>query len=137
MFILDEPTSGLDPLVRVEILDLLYDIIQNQEKSILFSTHILSDLEKIADYIIFINDGTILIQDTKDNLLDKYCLIKGPSHLLDSDTQSLLIGYTEKGTGFVGLSEQAITFQELFGDKVLIEPATLEDITVFHLKEVK
>ena len=134
LIILDEPTSGLDPVVRLEILDLLYDIIQDQEKTILFSTHILADLEKIADYIIFINDGRLLIQDSKNYLLENYNLIKGPLQLLDSEMRNLLIGYTERESGFAGLSEDAKIFQEIYGDKVLIEPASLEDIMIYHLK---
>src|SRR5699024_12316571 len=77
LIIMDEPTSGLDPIFRREILDILYDIIQDESKSIFFSTHITTDLEKIADYITFINEGKIVFSQPKDDILDKYAVVKG------------------------------------------------------------
>ncbi|BEH91892.1 MAG: ABC transporter ATP-binding protein [Turicibacter sp.] len=76
LLILDEPTSGLDPIVRNEILDIFLDFIQDEEHSILISSHITSDLEKIADYITFIHEGEIVFSDSKDHLLYDYGLIK-------------------------------------------------------------
>ena len=72
ILILDEATSGLDPIVREEILDLLLDFMQNENHTILISSHILSDLEKVADYIAFINDGKVLFVETKDELKENY-----------------------------------------------------------------
>ena len=72
LLILDEATSGLDPIVREEILDLLLDFMQDENHTILISSHILSDLEKVADYIAFINDGKILFMETKDELKENY-----------------------------------------------------------------
>ena len=72
LLILDEPTSGLDPVVRSEVLDIFMDFIQDEEHSILLSTHITSDLEHIADKIIFINDGKIVLDKSRDELLDNY-----------------------------------------------------------------
>ncbi|MTV67214.1 ABC transporter ATP-binding protein, partial [Streptococcus pneumoniae] len=66
LLILDEATSGLDPIVREEILDLLLDFMQDENHTILISSHILSDLEKVADYIAFIHNGKILFMETKD-----------------------------------------------------------------------
>ncbi|MFC5558111.1 ABC transporter ATP-binding protein [Ureibacillus thermophilus] len=77
LLILDEPTSGLDPIVRDEILDLFMEFMQEEENSILFSTHITSDLEKIADYITFIHDGEIIFSKNKDELLYDYGIWKG------------------------------------------------------------
>lgn len=76
LLILDEPTSGLDPIVRNEILDIFLDFIQDEEHSVLISSHITSDLEKIADYITFIHEGEIVFSDSKDHLLYDYGLIK-------------------------------------------------------------
>ncbi|MDP4151968.1 MAG: ABC transporter ATP-binding protein [Bacillota bacterium] len=76
LLILDEPTSGLDPVVRNEILDIFLEFIQAEDHSILLSSHITSDLEKVADYITFIRDGKIILSDEKDILLDNYGLIK-------------------------------------------------------------
>ena len=76
LLLLDEPTSGLDPIVRNEILDILMEYVQDENNSILLSSHIISDLEKIADYITFIDGGKILLSDSKDNLLDNHRIIK-------------------------------------------------------------
>ena len=76
LLILDEPTSGLDSIVRNEILDIFLDFIQDEEHSILISSHITSDLEKIADYITFIHEGNIIFSKSKDALLNDYVIIK-------------------------------------------------------------
>jgi len=76
LLLLDEPTSGLDPIVRNEILDVFMEYVQDEENSILLSSHIISDLEKIADYITFIDDGRILLADSKDSILDNHKMIK-------------------------------------------------------------
>lgn len=75
--ILDEPTSGLDPIFRREILEVFSELIQDERKSILFSTHITSDLERIADYVTFINEGNIVFSESKDSLMENWALIKG------------------------------------------------------------
>lgn len=76
LLILDEPTSGLDPVVRDDILDLLLEFIQAEDHAVLLSSHITSDLEKIADYIVFIHDGRIMFQIEKDTLLYQYGVVK-------------------------------------------------------------
>ena len=75
LLILDEATSGLDPIVRDEILDVFLDFIQDESHSIFISSHIISDLEKICDYITFIHNGKIIFSEVKDELLDKYTII--------------------------------------------------------------
>lgn len=89
LIIMDEPTSGLDPVFRREILDILYNVIQDETKSIFFSTHITTDLEKIADYITFINKGSIVFSETKDEVLENYSVVKGGTDLLDRDTKRI------------------------------------------------
>ena len=76
LLILDEPTSGLDPIARNEILDIFQDFIQDEEHSVLVSSHITSDLEHIADYITFINKGEIIFTKTRDELLEEYGVLK-------------------------------------------------------------
>lgn len=76
LLILDEPTSGLDPIVRNEILDIFREFIENGQNSILFSSHITSDLENIADYIVFINEGKIVFDKTTDEIISDYGIIK-------------------------------------------------------------
>ena len=77
LLILDEATNGLDPVVRSDVLKLIQEYIADGEKSVLFSTHILSDLEQIADYIFFINDGKKVLCDSKDEIIEKYVIVKG------------------------------------------------------------
>ena len=77
LLILDEATNGLDPVVREELMGELQKYIENGERSILFSTHVLSDLEEIADYITFIDNGRIILQKPKDEMLEEYMIIKG------------------------------------------------------------
>ncbi|GAB2480676.1 ABC transporter ATP-binding protein [Alkalibacterium psychrotolerans] len=134
LILLDEPTSGLDPLVRREVLDILSDIIQDEDKTILFSTHILNDLERVADYIVFLNKGQLVCSQSKEQLQDEFKLIRGPSVLLDAELKSLFIHLKETDMGFQGLSKEHQAFKELFGEKVLIEPTSIEDIMVYTLK---
>lgn len=94
LLILDEATSGLDPIVREEILDLLLDYMQNENHTILISSHILSDLEKIADYIAFIHNGKILFMETKDELKENYgiCTLSNDEvHNIDEEEYILLV----------------------------------------------
>lgn len=133
LIIMDEPTSGLDPIFRREILDILQDIIQDEKKSVFFSTHITTDLEKIADYITFINDGKVVFSESKDEILESYRIVKGGNDLLDDDIRSEFIGLRETGVGFEGLAKGPERLKELFGDEVLIERPTLEDIMVYSV----
>ena len=76
LLIMDEPTSGLDPVVRDEVLDLFYDFMQDESHAILLSSHITSDLDKIADYITFIHQGRIVLSEPRDELLDTYGVLR-------------------------------------------------------------
>lgn len=133
LLIMDEPTAGLDPVFRRELLDLLAGHIQDEEKAILFSTHNTADLDRIADYIVFINDGRLVLEETKEDLYRKYRVVKGPLELLDRDTRALFTGLRETPYGFEGLigGEQA---QRYFGDLAVCERPTLEDIMVFSVQ---
>jgi len=106
LLILDEPTSGLDAVARDELMEILMNFITNENKAVLFSTHITTDLEKIADYITFINNGKILHSDTKDNLLEKYVVVKGGLGTLSSEQKGLIIGYQERKTHFEGITDK-------------------------------
>ena len=134
LIIMDEPTSGLDPVFRREILDILYSIIQDESKSIFFSTHITTDLEKIADYITFINKGSIVFSKTKDEVLENYAIVKGGTNLLNNDTRKQFIGLRETSVGFEGLVNNVDKVKKTFGDSILIEKPTLEDIMVYSVR---
>lgn len=134
LIIMDEPTSGLDPVFRSEILDILYSLIQDENISIFFSTHITTDLEKIADYITFLNNGSIEFSDEKDSIMDRYSIVKGSKDLLDRDTKKEFIKVRENSYGFEALTNNVQRVKSLFRDKVVIERASLEDIMVFSVK---
>lgn len=103
LLILDEPTSGLDPVSRDEVLLLFQDLVENGDISILFSTHITSDLEKCADYITYIKNGSIIATSDKDAFIDAYRLVKGPKDRLDVQLNAKLIGPRVHKFGFEGL----------------------------------
>lgn len=133
LIIMDEPTSGLDPIFRREILDILQDIIQDEKKSVFFSTHITTDLEKIADYITFINDGRVVFSEPKDEVLESYRIVKGGNDLLDADTRKEFIGLRETKVGFEGLAKDPENLKKLFADEAVIERPSLEDIMVYSV----
>lgn len=136
LIIMDEPTSGLDPVFRREILDILYSLIQDENKSIFFSTHITTDLEKIADYITFINKGEIVFSMPKDDVLEKYAIVKGGKDLLDMDTKKEFLNISENSFGFEALTNNTSKIRNLFKDNVIIERPSLEDIMVHTVKKV-
>ena len=134
LIIMDEPTSGLDPVFRREILDILYSIIQDESKSIFFSTHITTDLEKIADYITFINEGSIVFSKTKDDIMESYGIVKGGLELLNDSSRKEFLGIRENAFGFEALTDDQNKVKKLFGDKVVIEKPSLEDIMVYMVR---
>ena len=135
LLILDEPTSGLDPVFRSELLDILFEIIGEEEVSILYSTHITTDLEKLADYITFINNGKIEFSKEKDILLGEYFIVKGALDILNKDLEKELIGLRKTRYNFEGLTNNMRNLKELFGDKIIFEKATLDDIVVYYSKK--
>ena len=133
ILILDEPTSGLDPLAREDILDIFREIIQDGETSILFSTHITSDLDKCADFILMIKNGQIIAFDSKDNLIDNHRLICGNLDDLTLELRQHLIGYKKNKFGFDGLLKTE------YANSLSLEKSTpnLEDIMIYYNLEVK
>lgn len=135
LLILDEPTSNLDPTFRMELLEILQELMIDEEITILFSTHITSDLEKIADYIIMIDEGKVLFEMEKETLFETYRKVKGSLDMLDDETESMLIGTTRNVLGFEGMSKEYEALQELYGNKVVIEPVTIDEIMYYIKKE--
>ena len=131
---MDEPTSGLDPVFRREILDILYNIIQDEEKAIFFSTHITTDLEKIADYITFIDKGKIVFSKSIDEVFDSYRVVKGGNDLLDWHIRQEFIGLRTTKVGFEGLTDNPEKFQKILGDQIIVERASLEDIMFYTIR---
>lgn len=129
LLILDEPTSGLDPIIRDEILDLFLDFIQDETHSILFSSHITSDLEKIADYITFIHNGEILFSENKDILLYEYGIFKGSKDSAMSLPEHAVIKSKEYPFGV----ELLVKKNEVNRTFMLSKPS-IEEIMLFYVK---
>lgn len=128
LIILDEPTSGLDPVFRRELLEIFSGLIQDENKSILFSTHITSDLERIADFITFIKDGSIVFSEAKDLILDNWAIVKGGSEILSDELKPLFCGIRKYEYGFEALTSNKIEIIKRFKAEVMIEKPKLEDI---------
>lgn len=132
LFIFDEPTSGLDPIARDELLDVFRDIVDDGDKSILFSTHITSDLEKCADIILFIKDGRILLEEGKDELLEEHVIVKGGTEQLTNDLKSRLVAVKTHQFGFTALMRRSDLKAT---DNLTQEKPTLDDIMVYYNKK--
>ena len=107
-------------------------IVNIGEKSILFSTHITSDLDKVADFIVFIKDGRIVANTTKDDLLESHLLVKGGADELPADLKDAMISVKVNRFGFVGLIKKD---DYRYGDRFVTEIPDLEDIMVYYNKE--
>ena len=128
LLILDEPTSGLDPVARDNLLELFQTIIEKEETTIFFSTHITSDLEKCADYITFIKEGKIVESSSKDDLIDSYRYVSGTEKDLES-MKDRLISFKTHAFGFNGLIK---TEDVKKTDVAKIGQPTLDDIMIFY-----
>ena len=133
--IMDEPTAGLDPIVREELLEVFQELIQNENIGILLSTHITSDLEKIADYVTYIDNGKIVFSQEMDKIFEKYFIVKGHCNLLNEENKKLLQGLRESSYGFEALVDDKEKVEEIFKGKVVLERPSLEDIMVFKNRE--
>jgi ABC-2 type transport system ATP-binding protein len=133
LLIMDEPTSGLDPLMRSEFMDILTDYMKQGGKSVFFSTHITSDLDKIADMIILINNGKILFDEEKDTLIDSHRLVKGDNKDLTVENRKLFLNIQESGFGFIGLTNKLSQVQKSIKD-ILVERPTIEDIMLSYVE---
>jgi ABC-2 type transport system ATP-binding protein len=108
--VLDEPTSGIDPVDRAEILDILQEFMMDENHTLLLSTHITSDLDKIADYITLIDNGQIVFSKSKDELQDEYRIIQAEKSMLSGEDMSRLIGIKENAFGIEGLTNSREIF---------------------------
>lgn len=136
LLIMDEPTSGLDPKVRMEFLDIVRDFVKDENKSVFFSTHITTDLDKIADKIIMINGGEIIFDEEKDILLETYALVKGDKSELTSESRKLFIQLEERGFSFEGLTNKKSELSKII-TKAIYERPTIEDIMLAYSKNSK
>lgn len=136
LLILDEPTSGLDPVVRNEVLDIFLKFIEDDEHTILFSTHITSDLEHIADEIVFIDNGKVLLNKSKDEILDNYGILKCSEEEFNKIDKNDCITYKKNKYNY----EILVSDKEKVGKKyknMVVDKITLEELMVIMIKGEK
>ena len=131
--ILDEPTSGLDPVARDELLDILAEYIEDENRSVLFSTHITSDVERIADYVTILHDGSVWFTGTKDELSEKYVILRGAEEDISSALREKCIGFHAYRNGFDALL--STEYLSEVTDRLETEKASIDEILVYVAKE--
>ncbi len=130
LLILDEATSGLDPMFRDEILDIFLEFIQNEENTILLSSHIISDIEKIADYVTFIHKGNIIFSESKDNLIYQHGVVHCRKEDVAGIDKTFIVGIRENSFGSDVLIRSKEAFQRRY-HQFLAEKTSIEEIMLF------
>ena len=133
LLVLDEATAGLDPIVRDEILDIFNEFTREEDHSILISSHILSDLEKLCDYIAFLHKGQLLFCEEKDRLLEEHGIFEGSRENLDCLLPEAIVAREENRYGGV----RALVKREMAPAGFHLEKPTVEDIVLFLVKGAK
>lgn len=134
LLIMDEPTSSLDPIIRNEFLELIQDHMEMDNMTVFYSTHITTDLDKSADYIVMIYKGKILLKGEKDEILDNHVIVKSKKDLIDASIKKDFISLKECAFGFEGLISNRKKAYELFGNEAIYEKCTLEDILLYYTR---
>jgi ABC-2 type transport system ATP-binding protein len=133
LLVLDEATSGLDPIVRDEVLEIFNEFTREEDHSILISSHILSDLEKLCDYIAFLHRGQLLFCEEKDTLLEEYGIFVGTADQADSLLPEAVAGREDAGMGGV----RCLVRRSLVPPTLELERPTVEDVILFLVKGAK
>lgn len=136
LLILDEPTSGLDPVVRSEVLDIFLNFIQNEENTILLSTHITSDLENIADHIVFIDNGKKVLDKSRDDIIDNYGILKCDIKYFDKIDKNDIVKYKKNKYDCQVLVDNINEIRNKYKD-CIIDKITLDDLMVLMVKGEK
>ena len=136
LLILDEPTAGLDPIARNEVIDIFQDFIQNEECSIFISTHITTDLEHIADYITFINNGKIILSKNREELLEEYGILKCSQEEFEKIDKKDIIKYKKNKYQYDVLIENRKEFNKKYKVNT-IDKITLEELMILMIKGEK
>ena len=133
LLLLDEPTGGIDPVARDEILDIMREYMVKDERTIFFSTHITSDLERIADMIVYISGGAVSFCGDKDELVNKHCVVRGGR--LPDEKRKSAIGLREHSNGYECLMEM----DDIGGlpSDTITERATIDDVIVYMERRAK
>ena len=129
ILILDEPTSGLDPAMRDELVDMILDFMENEDNTVLFSTHITQDLDRIADYIVFIDEGKIVFEGTKDEFYDKFLLIRG-----GLDDYERIKNFKILGQKMTKVNFEALILREDYkeDENLLAEAPSIDEIMIYY-----
>lgn len=133
LLILDEATSGLDPIIRDDVLDMMIDFVQDESHSVLVSSHITSDLEKVADYITFIHKGKLIFTHEKDNLIDNYGILNCGAAVFDTLDKSEVVAYRKEDYQFKVLVKDRNKAAKQYANAI-VGPATIEEIMLFYVK---
>lgn len=133
LLILDEATSGLDPVVRDEILDMFQEFIQDEEHSVLISSHITSDLEKVADYITFIHKGEIFLSEEKDRIMEEYGIVRCRPEDVAAIDEAMIVGVSRGTYSCDVLVNQREKLKQQHPD-FMINRIKLEDVLLFKVK---
>ena len=133
LMILDEPTSGLDPVARDELLDILSEYISDENRSVLFSTHITSDVERIADYVTILHNGKVWFTGIKDELHEKYLVLRGAEEDIPDSLRKKCIGFHAYRNGFDALISTNLLDE--IPSALETEKASIDEILVYISKE--
>ena len=136
LLILDEATSGLDPIVSNDVLDLFLNFIEDEEHTIIMSTHITSDLEHIADYIIFIDKGRVELEETRDEIFDKYGILKCEINQFETIDKEDIVSYKKNKYNYDILVKDKSKCQKKYKN-LIIDKITLEEMMLLIIKGVK
>jgi len=135
LLIMDEPTAGLDPVFRRELLKRLSALLQDEGKSVLFSTHITSDLERVADVITFIRSGEIVFSLTRDELLDGWAVVRGDDQVIRELDPRVLKGLRHRAFGVEALVSDAEAVRRVVGSRAVVDRVTLDEVMVLMAGE--
>lgn len=132
LLILDEATSGLDPVIRSEILDIFLEFIQDEEHTVFLSSHIVSDIEKISDYILLIHQGKIMLYENKDELIYRYGMVRCNARQFDKIDAKHRIGYRKNAFEYEVLVDNREEMEQM--DGYVVDRVTLEELLLFMVK---
>ncbi len=136
LLVMDEPTSGLDPIVRNEMINIFREYVVQEDHTILLSSHITADLEKVADEVVFINGGRIVLSGNKDDILERHAILKCKKSELEKISDSLIVSSEVTDYGAQVLVNDRHAAARLYPDMV-IEPAALEEIMIYYVNRMR
>lgn len=136
LLIMDEPTSGLDPIVRNEMLQIFREFVVEEDHTILLSSHITGDLEKLADEVVFIDGGKIVLKGNKDEMLEKHGILRCKKDELKNVNEAFIVSAEISSLGAEVLVNDRKAAEKLYPG-MIIEPAGLEEIMIYYVNRAK